>query len=154
MEFGYKTPDGYPLQLKVCEKSSPSMPPPRSFAPESNGVGRSPNKSKVKKVFPKYLSHVLLFTKSVDNTLKFFEKVLGLRMSDSAGEDLIAFVHTPHGSDHHLLAFLKSEDYGFHHASWAVESIDEVGLGSMQMAAAGFNEGWGVGRHVLRIKLL
>jgi len=142
-------PDGFPIQIKVCEKSSPSMPPNRVFAPESNGAGRSPNKSKVQKVHPRYLSHVLLFTKSVKASLAFYEDVLGLRMSDSAGDDLIAFVHSPHGSDHHLLAFLKSDDYGFHHASWAVDSIDEVGLGSMQMAAAGFKEGWGVGRHVL-----
>lgn len=143
------TPDGFPIQIKACEKTSPSMPPYREFTPESNGSGRSPNKSKVKKVHPVYMSHVLIFTKSVDASFAFFEKALGLRLSDSAGEDLIAFVHSPHGSDHHLLALLKSDDYGFHHASWAVNSIDEVGLGSMQMAAAGFNEGWGVGRHVL-----
>ena len=144
-----QSPDGFPIQIRVAEKTSPSSPPPRVFAPESNGAGRSPNKSKVKKVFPKYLSHVLIFTKNVDRSLDFYEKVLGLKLSDSAGEDLIAFVHSPHGSDHHLLAMLKSNEYGYHHSSWAVESIDEVGLGSMQMREAGYSEGWGVGRHVL-----
>ena len=143
------SPDGFPIQLKVTSKSSPSMMPIRNFPPESNGAGRSPNKSKVEKVFPRYLSHILIFTKSVNLSQKFYQDALGLRLSDSAGDDLIAFVHSPHGSDHHLLAFLKAEDYGFHHASWAVESIDEVGLGSMQMAAGGYKEGWGVGRHVL-----
>ncbi len=143
------SPDGFPVQIRVAQKTSPSMPPPRFFTPESNGVGRSPNKSKVHKVHPKYLSHVLIFTKNVNRSLDFYEKVLGLKLSDSAGDDLIAFVHSPHGSDHHLLAMLKSDDYGYHHTSWAVESIDDVGFGSMQMAAAGYTEGWGVGRHVL-----
>ena len=144
-----KSPDGFPVQIRVAAKTSPSAPPPRVFTPESNGAGRSQNKSKVQKVFPKYLSHVLIFTKNVDRSLDFYEKVLGMKLSDSAGQDLIAFVHSPHGSDHHLLAMLKSDDYGYHHTSWAVESIDEVGLGSMQMKDAGYSEGWGVGRHVL-----
>jgi catechol 2,3-dioxygenase-like lactoylglutathione lyase family enzyme len=143
------SPDGFPIQVRVAVKSSPSAPPTRIFTPESNGAGRSPNKSKVHKVHPQYLSHVLIFTKNVDRSLDFYEKVLGLRLSDSAGEDLIAFVHSPHGSDHHLLAMLKSDDYGYHHTSWAVESIDDVGFGSMQMRDAGYTEGWGVGRHVL-----
>jgi catechol 2,3-dioxygenase-like lactoylglutathione lyase family enzyme len=143
------SPDGFPIQIRVAEKTSPSSPPVRNFTPESNGAGRSPNKSKVHKVHPKHLSHVLIFTKSVNNSLAFYEKVLGLKMSDSAGDDLIAFVHSPHGSDHHLLAMLKSKDYGYHHSSWAVDSIDDVGFGSMQMRDAGFTEGWGVGRHVL-----
>jgi catechol 2,3-dioxygenase-like lactoylglutathione lyase family enzyme len=145
----FTSPDGLPIQVRVAEKSSPSAPPPRSYVPESNGAGRSPNKSKVYKVHPLYLSHVLIFTKNVNTSLDFYSKVLGLRLSDSAGDDLIAFVHSPHGSDHHLLAMLKSSDYGYHHTSWAVESIDDVGFGSMQMRDAGFTEGWGVGRHVL-----
>ncbi|MEI7532445.1 MAG: VOC family protein [Betaproteobacteria bacterium] len=144
-----KSSDGFPVQVKIAEKSSPSMSPPRKIEPESNGQGRSPNKSKVLKVHPLYMSHVLIFTKSVNGALEFYGKLLGLRLSDSAGDDLIGFVHSPHGSDHHLLAFLKADDYGFHHSSWTVQSIDEVGLGSMQMNAAGFKEGWGVGRHVL-----
>jgi hypothetical protein len=48
-----------------------------------------------------------------------------------------------------LLAFLISEDYGFHHSSWAVNSIDQVGLGMKQMSEKGHTYGWGVGRHVL-----
>lgn len=143
------SPDGFAIQVRVAVKTSPSALPIRKFPPESQGFGRSPNKSKVQKVHPKYLSHILIFTKDVNVSLDFYQKVLGLKLSDSAGDDLIAFVHSPHGSDHHLLAMLKSTDYGFHHTSWAVESIDDVGFGSMQMRDAGFAEGWGVGRHVL-----
>jgi hypothetical protein len=48
-----------------------------------------------------------------------------------------------------VLAFAKSGQPGFHHSSWVVNSIDEIGLGAMQMADAGFATGWGLGRHVI-----
>lgn len=80
--------------------------------------------------------------------VRFCEDVLGLRLSDRSG-DVVAFLHGPHGSDHHLVAFAKSTGPGLHHSSWDVGSIDEVGCGAEQMRNAGFPEGWGVGRHVL-----
>ena len=58
-------------------------------------------------------------------------------------------MHGPHSSDHHLVAFAKSHAPGYHHSSWDVGSIDEVGLGAEQMRAQGYTKGWGVGRHVL-----
>jgi hypothetical protein len=39
--------------------------------------------------------------------------------------------------------------FGDHHCSWDVGSIEEIGLGAMQMADRGFSKGWGLGRHVL-----
>ena len=143
--------DGFPVQIKVAPKSSPSSPSPRVYEPESNGQGRAPASSRAPRVLPLYLSHTLVFTNSVSQSLDFYSGVLGLQLSDSSGEDpmAIAFMHSPHGSDHHLLAFLISDDYGFHHSSWAVNSIDQVGLGMKQMNEAGHTYGWGVGRHVL-----
>ena len=143
--------DGFPVQIKVAPKSSPSAQSPRVFEPECSGQGRAPASSRAPKVHPLYLSHTLVFTKSVSESLDFYHGVLGLKLSDSSGEDpmAIAFMHSPHGSDHHLLAFLISEDYGFHHSSWAVNSIDQVGLGMKQMSEKGHTYGWGVGRHVL-----
>ena len=78
----------------------------------------------------------------------WYEKNLGLRLSDGSGP-VVAFLHGPHGSDHHLLALVGSTHRGMHHSSWDVGSIQEVGLGSAQMMRAGYKEGWGVGRHVL-----
>ena len=43
-------------------------------------------------------------------------------------------------------ALAKSGAGGLHHSRWCMRS---VGLGSFQMAQAGFSQGWGVGRHVL-----
>ena len=145
----FKHPDGLPLQIRVAEKTSPSDTFERNFPPARAEHGRAPNGSKVPFIRPAHLSHILMFTPHVNQSEAFYREVLGLRLSDSAGDDLIAFMHSPHGSDHHLIALFTSNDYGLHHSSWAVRSIDEVGLGMKQMAKAGFDKGWGVGRHVL-----
>ncbi len=141
-------PDGLPLQLRVAEKSSPSTPAPREFPPEAGNFGRSPNRSKARPARPLYLSHILLFTADVDAARALYEDVLGLRLSDRSGS-VIAFMHTPHGSDHHLIALAKSDGGGLHHSSWCVPSLDAVGQGTQQMAMAGYDQGWGLGRHVL-----
>ncbi|PTN47287.1 metapyrocatechase, partial [Achromobacter xylosoxidans] len=90
----------------------------------------------------------LLFSADVVRATRFYVDALGLRVSDTSG-DAIAFIHSPHGSDHHLIALAKSHGLGLHHSSWCVPSIDAVGQGMEQMGAAGYADGWGVGRHVL-----
>ncbi|MEO7127357.1 MAG: VOC family protein [Rhodoferax sp.] len=141
-------PDSLALQLRVAPKSSPSQPSPCEFAPPCNRAGRAPNRSSIQTVHPLYLSHILLFSADVDAARAFYEKVLGLRLSDKSGS-VIAFMHSPHGSDHHLIALAKSGGGGLHHSSWCVPSIDAVGMGAQQMLQAGYEQGWGVGRHVL-----
>jgi len=141
-------PDGLPVQLRVAAKCSPSAPGPREFVPECRNEGRVPGRSRIQPVRPLYLSHILLFSADVDATVAFCVDMLGLRVSDRS-RDIIAFLHTPHGSDHHLVAFAKSAGGGLHHSSWCVPSIDAVGLGTQQMLEAGFEHGWGIGRHVL-----
>jgi catechol 2,3-dioxygenase-like lactoylglutathione lyase family enzyme len=141
-------PDGLPVQLKVADKCSPSQPAPQQDWPASANRGRSPARSKVPVVHPLYLSHILMFSADVDAAVRFYSDVLGLRLSDRSGS-IIAFLHTPHGSDHHLIALAQSGGGGLHHSSWCVGSLDEVGTGMELMARAGYAQGWGVGRHVL-----
>jgi catechol 2,3-dioxygenase-like lactoylglutathione lyase family enzyme len=144
-----RTPDGWPMQLVVADKSSPAAKSqPAAAKTVAPGAGAAPGRSKVQPVRPRRLSHVLLFTPDVLRMVGFSRDALGLRLSDHSG-DGIAFVHGVHGSDHHLLAFAKSNAPGLHHTSWDVGSADEVGLGSEQMRNAGYARGWGVGRHVL-----
>ena len=140
--------DGIPIRLRVAEKSSPSHPAPREFPPANCNAGRSAGRSRRQIVRPLYLSHILLFSADVEAATRFYTDVLGLRLSDKSG-DVIAFLHTPHGSDHHLIALAKSGGPGLHHSSWCVPSLDSVGLGMHQMTEAGYAQGWGVGRHVL-----
>ncbi len=144
-----KDPDGTPTQIVVAPKVSPSDKAVRKprIEPEP-GLGAAPPRSKTPPVQPRRLSHMLRFTPDVLGMIKFNEDVLGMRMSDRSG-DLVAFLHGVHGSDHHMIAFVKSDAPGYHHSSWDVGSIDEVGWGAETMKAAGYKNGWGVGRHVL-----
>ena len=91
---------------------------------------------------------MLLFTPDVPRALGFYSRVLGLRLSDRSGE-IIAFMHGIHGSDHHMVAFAKSNAPGHHHYSWDVGSVSDIGLGAMYMLEQGYARGWGLGRHVL-----
>ena len=113
-------------------------------------VGRqnAPNRSKAHTVQPRRLAHVLIFVTDISRAINFYRDVLGLRLSDRSG-DLVAFMHGIHGSDHHMIAFVKSDGPGLHHLSWDVGSINDIGVGASHMAEKGFAYGWGLGRHVL-----
>ena len=144
-----RSPDGVVIQLVVASKVSPNKKTPSSLSRSpARGEASAAMRSQASQILPRWLSHVLLFAPDVSGMVRFCEEVLGLRLSDRSG-DLVAFMHTPHGSDHHLFAFVKSDATGLHHTSWDVGSIDDVGEGSEQLRAAGYSEGWGVGRHVL-----
>ncbi len=146
--FWLRDGDNNLIEVKVAPKVSPErkMSGPWSSAPA--GVAGARIRAAAPPVRPRRLSHVLVFTSDIDRSIGFYERNLGLRLSDRAG-DLVAFMHGIHGSDHHLLAFAKSGAPGFHHCSWDVASIDDIGLGAMRMADKGFAKGWGLGRHVL-----
>ena len=142
-------PDGFPLQLVVADKASPTVrSKPTVVVPVPPGAGAAPPRSKAPRVKPRHLSHVLLFTSDVHRGIAFYRDVLGLKLSDHSG-DGIAFMHGAHGSDHHLVAMAKSHATGMHHMSWDVGSVNEIGLGAEHMKDKGHTQGWGVGRHVV-----
>jgi catechol 2,3-dioxygenase-like lactoylglutathione lyase family enzyme len=141
-------PQGVAVQLIVGPKVSPSEKrlAPKPVVPP--GKGAAPRRSTLTGVKPTRLSHTLMFTSDVMGSVRFYVDALGLRLSDHSG-DGIAFLHGAHASDHHMLAFAKSEGSGLHHSSWDVATFDDVGLGMQQMVDKGHKEGWGVGRHVI-----
>ncbi len=141
--------DGTPVQVVVGPKVSPVAKSPVTRAPSPPpGKGAAPGRSVAPVVRPRRLSHCLLFSPDVPRQVAFYERVLGLKLADRSA-DVIAFMYGPHASDHHMVAFAKSEAPGLHHSSWDVGSIDDVGLGAEQMRGKGYTHGWGVGRHVL-----
>jgi len=140
--------DGTLLEVRVAVKSSPDRKAPFDCSSVPAGERGAPYRSNAPRIRPRRLSHVLLFTADVGKTIAFYRDILGLRLSDHCGNG-IAFMHGIHGSDHHMIAFARSNAPGLHHCSWDVGSVNEIGLGAMQMAAAGFSAGWGMGRHVL-----
>ena len=144
----FRDPDGNLLQVKVGEKTMPDQKPDHHKSTTAANSRGATTRDAMAKVRPRRLSHVLLFTPDVLGALHFYEQALGLKLSDKS-MDIIAFSHATHGCDHHLVAFAKSSAKGWHHAAWEVDSIDEVGAGASQMAAAGHIKGWGTGRHCL-----
>jgi catechol 2,3-dioxygenase-like lactoylglutathione lyase family enzyme len=140
--------DGTLIEIRAAEKSSPDAKATIANVDGVPGVAAAPLRDAAPVVKPRRLSHVLCFSTDIDQSIAFYSDVLGLGLSDRAA-DGIAFMHGVHGSDHHLIAFAKSDAPGFHHCSWDVGSFNEVGLGAMQMADAGHRAGWGLGRHVL-----
>ncbi len=140
--------DGLLTEIRAAEKSSPDV---RSYF----GLGdiESPargtySRSKAPRVHPRRMSHVAIFTTDVEGAIAFYSDVFGLRLSDRSA-DIVAFLHGVHGSDHHMVAFVKSANPGLHHCSWDVGSVQEIGLGATHMAVSGHERGWGLGRHVL-----
>lgn len=141
--------DGTPVQLVIGPKVSPAKVEAAAASVQAPiGKGAAPSRTGAPPVRPRYLSHVLLFATDVPAQVHFYTTTLGLRLSDRSG-DLLAFLHAPHASEHHVLAFAKSTGPGLHHSSWAVQSVDDIGLGAERMRGAGYTKGWGVGRHVL-----
>lgn len=142
--------DGHLLNIRAAPP--PAGPSGTQMAPYNTpgSYGRVgvPGCPPAVKVRPRRLGHVLLFTTDVDRKLRFYGDVLGFRLSDRGG-DIIAFMHLPGGGDHHVVAFAKSDRPGFHHASFEVGSIDEIGMGAQQVLGAGYANGWGFGRHVI-----
>lgn len=139
--------DGRLTQIKAAKKSSPDgkvVTQTHSSPPGVRGTGTRAEQPPVR---PTRLAHLLLFTPDLQPAIRFYRDMLGLRLSDEA--EVVAFMHGPHGSDHHLIGLGQADGAGLHHSSWDVRSIEEVGLGAMQMMAAGYRDGWGVGRHVL-----
>ena len=144
----FRDPDGQLIEIRVAEKSSPNAKATVDNPSPPPGVQGASFRSQAPVVRPRRLSHVLVFATDISRSLRFYETIVGLRLSDRSG-DGIAFMHGIHGSDHHMLAIAKSNGPGLHHLSWDVGSFNDVGLGAMQMADRGFTAGWGLGRHVL-----
>jgi catechol 2,3-dioxygenase-like lactoylglutathione lyase family enzyme len=146
--FWFRNHEGVLIEVKVAPKVSPDKKSDSQWITAPAGAAGATVRLKAPPVRPRRLSHVLIFTREIDASIEFYERNLGLRLSDRAA-DIVAFMHGIHGSDHHLLALVKSSAPGFHHCSWDVASVNDIGLGAMRMADKGFTKGWGLGRHVL-----
>lgn len=146
--FWFRNPDQVPWQIRAGIKTTPDAADHQSPALPVDGTRCAPYRRLTAKVKPTRLSHIAFASTNVATQIEFCERVLGLRLSDHSG-DGVAFIHAPHGGDHHLVAFVMNTGPALHHLSWDVPTVEDVGLGRMQMHEAGYTHGWGVGRHVL-----
>lgn len=147
----FESPEGVLFHCVEAEPETEVMPEAPFLV---NSPGQCPRinqqalpfKSTIPDVKPRRLGHVALFAADVSKTAEFLIDVLGMKLSDRS-EDVVAFLHFPGGSDHHVIALAKSGGPGLHHCSFFVGSPDEVGLGGCRMIEKGYDKGWGFGRH-------
>lgn len=136
-------------EIKVAPKTTlDSKAVPNFVSAPAGGRGSGLGHIELRKILPTRLAHCLIFTSDVAAAIRYYHEVVGLRLSDHSGGS-VAFMHGIHGSDHHLLAFARSNGPGLHHCSWDVGSVDDIGRGALFMADKGYKRGWGVGRHTI-----
>lgn len=96
---------------------------------------------------PLRLGHLIKFSPDVDKSIQFYTEVLGMKVSDRAG-DILGFLRFGCGGDHHALGLAKSSHSGLHHLSFEVMGIDEIEMGAQSLMAKGYKSTFGLGRHV------
>jgi catechol 2,3-dioxygenase-like lactoylglutathione lyase family enzyme len=75
---------------------------------------------------PRKLGHVLYTSPDFEASMRFLTDVLGFKISDtSAG--MIAFLRC--STDHHNVGLINAPAPFFHHSSWQVNDVDEIGQG-------------------------
>jgi catechol 2,3-dioxygenase-like lactoylglutathione lyase family enzyme len=147
----FQDPLGDWINVQVAEPATPST----ALAPEINSPGRYRRigtracdvSTLRKRARPLRLGHLIKFSPDVDRSTDFYTQVLGMKVSDRAG-DILAFLRGSAGGDHHLMAFAKSSHTGLHHVSFEVSDIDEIEIGAQTLLRAGYKDGFGLGRHV------
>ena len=79
---------------------------------------------------PRKLGHVLYTTPDFEASMRFLTEVLGFKISDtSAG--MIAFLRC--STDHHNVGLINAPVPFFHHSSWQVNDVDEIGQGAQTL---------------------
>jgi len=92
---------------------------------------------------PIRLSHVVLNSKAVDGERGFFERVMGLTLSDRTR--IMAFLRC--NSDHHCIALADGEGPSLNHIAFLMRDLDGVMRGGGRLAEGGYPIVWGPGRH-------
>jgi len=147
----FQDPHGDWLNVQVAEP----LPSNAQVPAEINAPGRyrrigtrgcDPS-SQQKRARPRRMGHLIKFSPDVDRSVAFYTEVLGMKVSDRAG-DILAFLRGSAGGDHHIVAFAQSTHTGLHHLSFEVGDIDEIEIGAQTLLRAGYKDGFGLGRHV------
>jgi len=98
---------------------------------------------------PLRLGHLILFSPDPAKQAAFYREVLGMKLSDRVGDNLVVFLRGAFNGDHHLLGFLREPNPGLHHVSFEMESLDHIELAAGRLRDAGYRHVWGTGRHVV-----
>jgi catechol-2,3-dioxygenase len=92
---------------------------------------------------PIKITHVVCNSSNVAEAQRFFENLLGFRLSDRTR--IMAFLRC--GGDHHTIALADAETDTLNHIAFLMPDLDSVMRGGGRMRDVGYPIEWGVGRH-------
>jgi catechol-2,3-dioxygenase len=93
---------------------------------------------------PRKLGHVNFLTGALDRQQGFYRSALGMRLTDSLGEDGV-WLHI--SSDHHVMALIDKGNAHFHHLAFDVVDIGQMRVALDHLGRHGRWLGWGPARH-------
>lgn len=94
---------------------------------------------------PDRLSHIVLNSVSMQESLRFYTDLLGFSVSDSYEDDLMIFLRC--NELHHCIVLAPGDWTSLNHVAFEVANGDEVMKSLGRMRKSGFDTIWGPGRH-------
>ena len=104
------------------------------------------------------LGHLGLFVKNYKSSAEWFEKTLGLKVSDSMHvpgnpeHSVVAFMRIDRGEewvDHHSIFLAQSDKTDLHHISFEAQDFEAQARAHRWLLSRGWEPNWGIGRHPL-----
>lgn len=128
-----RDPDGNRIELlPYTEPVSRLVPQSRPAAPGSPAG------------HPRKLGHVNFLTGALDQQLRFYHEVLGMRITDWLGDGGV-WLYT--GTDHHVMALIDKGAAHFHHLAFELVDIGQMRMALDHLGRHGRWLGWGPVRH-------
>jgi catechol 2,3-dioxygenase-like lactoylglutathione lyase family enzyme len=93
---------------------------------------------------PRKITHVVLNAAQLEKSLKFYEDVLGFKVSDWS-ENQMVFIRC--NTDHHSISFNRADFASVNHIAFEMPNIDAEMRGIGRLKSANCPVRWGVGRH-------
>jgi catechol 2,3-dioxygenase-like lactoylglutathione lyase family enzyme len=97
-----------------------------------------------KNVEPRSICHIVNNTPDLDRITKFYTDVLGFRVSDWSGQQMV-FLRSD--SKHHNISFNVAPHVSVNHIAYLVAGVDDVMRGISNLRKHGIEPAWGPGRH-------
>jgi catechol 2,3-dioxygenase-like lactoylglutathione lyase family enzyme len=110
----------------------------------SSGISTHSNGWHSKSVEPSTVCHVVNNTPDLDRITEFYTSVLGFRVSDWSGQQMV-FLRSD--SKHHNISFSAAPHASVNHIAYLVSGVDQVMRGISNLRKHGIEPSWGPGRH-------
>jgi len=151
-------PDGN--QVEVIHGMATVQPVPHDVLPlndANDGLRRAGVLSRHTRRAAKVLriGHAVLMTGQSDAMVRWYREHLGLLCSDEVlapdNHLALSFNRVDRGDeyvDHHVLLIEAGPKKGLNHVAYEIHDIDDLMLGHEHLRAKGYENVWGIGRHV------